>query len=324
MRRCLPFLFALVASGCFDFESLSSGLDAGLPDGDGAVDANVMADLEPDLGMPADLPPPDLGPEVVRTGTVFVSQSQFEASSMTFSSTTGYANFFIGPGGTAASPCTYTSTTLPSCQIVHCPKPDLGMFDMADSTPDMAVSSVPHAGTITASGFSGTPSSFSLTPGPGGVYSLFNVNASLWVGGETLTIDAAGGDVPAFNQTLVAPSQIRVTSPVASAVTPLHQGDSLTLAWKGGTFGEAVVTFTADGSAELVSMICTASASAQTLTIPSTTVSQLPVGSTVNIGISSRSLKVSTVEGWPLNLQVTSNAVSDVDGSYYMYSTTME
>ena len=84
----------------------------------------------------------------------------------------------------------------------------------------------------------------------------------LWNGGETLTVSATGGDVPAFSgKTVTAPSEITLTAPVcspelASADCGLSRSADLTIAWTGGASTTVLATLRSNRSNRHVVMNC--------------------------------------------------------------------
>jgi hypothetical protein len=133
---------------------------------------------------------------------------------------------------------------------------------------------------ITISGGAVQPS-ITLTPNANAQYQTDLVTGDLlFVGGETLTFSAQGGDAPAFEADLVAPSFITVTQPVfTGAAFAITLGDDLEVAWTGGDEGVvSVFLVRALGPGEANKVECTFPASAGAGTVPATALEVLGTG----------------------------------------------
>jgi hypothetical protein len=130
--------------------------------------------------------------------------------------------------------CTVTFTG--NCKVLSCP----------GGAVDAGVLVVTHqsAGPVT---ITGTTPSITLQPGTdGGAYVGQTFLGALWSGGETLSVSAAGAEVPAFfGQSVQAPSTITLTAPVcslASCSQPIDRAAPLQVTWTGGVYGTVYVT----------------------------------------------------------------------------------
>ncbi|HEX9104775.1 MAG TPA: hypothetical protein VF997_21335, partial [Polyangia bacterium] len=69
------------------------------------------------------------------------------------------------------------------------------------------------AGTISVTGGAMSIQQAPLPSASGTSYPMFQAMQAPWNGGETITVAAAGGDVPAFSTMLTAPAVLTVTAP---------------------------------------------------------------------------------------------------------------
>jgi hypothetical protein len=105
--------------------------------------------------------------------------------------------------------------------------------------------------------------------------SLSDSTHALWQGGETLTVSAAGADVPAFSATVIGPANSTVTMPAdpSPAMLTVDRSMDLTLAWTGGSQTLKVDVVTVGATIE-----CRFSASAGTGTISKSLLGMLSAG----------------------------------------------
>ncbi len=109
---------------------------------------------------------------------------------------------------------------------------------------DAGVASRVHAGIIS---IQGTKRPVAMAPLSNGSYPLIQDDAqTFWNGNETVTFTALGDRVPAFKDTLIAPSQPTITTPALPAGLPLviPQQLNLSVSWNGTTSGTIAVTLT--------------------------------------------------------------------------------
>jgi hypothetical protein len=295
----------LLLVGCFDFAHLSSqygqtsdggSADMSVPVSDGAssdgAGAQDLAQGGADLTVP------------VTIGAIRLSSNS--ATGMHNSSAT--AEFYDAnapqpmPQGVS---CTEMSAG--SCVALSCP---ISMVDLSPAPgPDMATTAIPpNAGTITVTG---TMPSFTLNPGLFGLYTPYsNATVSFFGGGETLTFQASGGTVPAFTQTLLAPNQVQLIVP-GGAGQIISRASDFTVMWSGGS-GEMqlIVSSLVDAGA---SIVCNVSASAQSMVIASTLLSQLPAGMAF-LGVDTSERKSFAVGQWQIGISASINAVFSGSG----------
>jgi hypothetical protein len=162
---------------------------------------------------------------VTKTGAVVVAQFTSVATSST--TTSPLAVLSAGFYSTVPTPCALT--TVGACQVQKC----------ANTAPSTDQS----AGVISITG--GTPNPVTLTPS-GSAYSPIMQNMLFWSSPTTLSVSAAGGGVPAFGGSVMAPAAITITNPpmpdqdMAGPPGSIPIGSDLTLGWTGGSAGSNV------------------------------------------------------------------------------------
>lgn len=133
------------------------------------------------------------------------------------------------------------------------------------------------AGTLT---FTGLAKAVTLPPAVDKTYDGVNGSGPLWTGGETITVTAAGADVPSFTTTLTAPSKLTLTAPALQAGTPLKvtRSAGLDAAWTGASSGDVVLYVDAASGSSAFSTTCAFPASAGKGTIPAAALADFPAG----------------------------------------------
>ena len=114
-------------------------------------------------------------------------------------------------------------------------------------------------------------------------YSYPEASGPLWADGDVFEVTAEGEPhgVPAFDETVPAPSSLALTSPVRDAngaitVTP---GDTIHLAWTGGAVGTVTVIFDRMlGPQHWHRISCSADGASQAMVIPPSATSDLTFG----------------------------------------------
>jgi hypothetical protein len=176
------------------------------------------------------------------------------------SQTFAYARFRAGPAVTSS----------PTTQYGDC--------SVSEACADEPVPVAPHAGLITV--LSPGPSfALELPPNAVGVYPQWSQSGSVFTGAESLSISAAGGDVPAFSRELTYPLLLLVTEPVLAAgesVARAPRTGDLTLRWDRGTAG---VLLQVQSQKAMNALVCTVPSELGTLTIPAAALGRLDVGS---------------------------------------------
>jgi hypothetical protein len=177
------------------------------------------------------------------------------------------AGFVDGPGNGLPKGC--RREVIDNCATVLCDFTDGGAQTVSPGAPR-------SAGVIT---IGGTATAFTLEYDAAGMkygaVPAVPTDQLLFTGGSSITFDAAGQDVPAFAESLVAPTPITVTSPALPL--SIDTGNDLVFDWKGSSAGMVAFNIRtvsgAGASATLVS--CQFPPSALTGTIPSALLQQL-------------------------------------------------
>lgn len=192
-----------------------------------------------------------------------------------------YDAFVAFGATTSASMC--TTTAMGSCSYVVCPSAD------GDGGTPMEIST-PNAGTVTITG-TGAPAMVTYGAVGDGVmaYEPVDGQTRFYNPGDIITVTGAGGpDLPAFGaQTVVAPSDIAVTSPVCGMTCPdLDRTKDLLVTWTGGGAGGVDVVLLAASDTATVLVTCTFPASSGTGSLPTAVLMKLPMGGDV-VGLQS-------------------------------------
>ena len=195
------------------------------------------------------------GTEPLQGGSIIVEQATFGA--MTVYSVT--AGFFAPHTGISC-----TRMVEGACQLDTCTASNPG--------------TEPQAGTITVTSPDATAT---IMPGANSLYAPVNGMTAFWNNaGETITAQAAGGDIPAFMLSVPAPGKVTLTAPTfQSPTTPLlvDTAQDLMVTWTGTSPGKVSVTLDAAATAT-VSVACFFDASAGQGAVPSSLLGQLQKG----------------------------------------------
>lgn len=140
---------------------------------------------------------------------------------------------------------------------------------------------------------------------------------ALWNGGEQLTAKVAGnaGGVPAFQTQLVAPSRIKVTSPLLApdagkdSTLDVVRASGLSLAWTGNSSGKLVVYFSSTTATEARTLLCRFAPSAGSAQIPKEALATLTAGEGFfDIYVEEQSKPA--VKDWDVSFTVSTNTTS--------------
>jgi hypothetical protein len=203
---------------------------------------------------------PSVEPNPEHAGIVQIFNGTIQDGTETITGTFGIAYFFDAPGADGGD-CTVT--THGDCKVRTC----------TGGTPSTPTSV--SAGTITVEG----KETLILTPDATNDYELAGGTGLLWDPGQTITISAAGAEVPAFTHALQASSPVTVTSPAAPpADTPLSldRSKDFVLTWTGGTTGAVTTLWKVEGTDPFVSIQCAFAASDGEGTVPAAALQALP------------------------------------------------
>jgi hypothetical protein len=217
------------------------------------------------------------------------------SASQTAGGKAGATAFFIESEGSITAGC--TEEVEGSCSVSVCPR----------SVPDAGATSVAHlalfqAGMITISSGS---TSLVINPGADSRYEGKTSDTPLWTPGAPISFVATGATVPAFAETLDAPSDVVFTSPQPSiSLVSVPRGGDLAIAWTGGGKGEVAVSLTVETSATTHSITCAFASAAGGAKIAAAVLAKLPAGSGILLAYT-RGFKQVTAGGWRLNLSAT-------------------
>ena len=153
-------------------------------------------------------------------------------------------------------------TGFPACTNVT----TIGPCDVLDCV--MGTEQTPHsAGAVTVTG----PSThITLEPGANEEYAVEQAQGTLFNGGDSLTIAAAGADVPAFSRTISTPSKSTIRSPPqpSTPYLPITRSAGLVVRWTGAATGTQFVSLSDGGFSVTRYLSCRFDAGAGTGTIP--------------------------------------------------------
>jgi len=177
-------------------------------------------------------------------------------------------------------PCTVT--VVGDCKISECTLGDGGAIE-----PPL-VGAYASAGTITFRG--GNPeTSFTADPKADGSYDAphFTSNGRAFAGGESATLSATGGAVPAFTQALTYPLLFILEQPAiadgGSGTLTVPRTQDFTFAWSRGTADADVVLQGSSGAspATSVSLLCRFAAATGSATLPRSLLTRMNAGTTI-------------------------------------------
>lgn len=158
-----------------------------------------------------------------------------------------------------------------------CPTTRYGACWVSEVCADEPPPSAPHAGLITV--LSGEASfSLELPANAAGVYPQWSQSGAVFTGGESLSISAAGGAVPAFSRELSYPLLLLVNEPTVPAeenVARAPRSADLTLRWDRGTAG---VMFQVQSQNAMNTLACALPSELGTLTIPAAALGRFDTG----------------------------------------------
>ncbi|MBW2528799.1 MAG: hypothetical protein JRI23_31780, partial [Deltaproteobacteria bacterium] len=210
----------------------------------------------------------------------------------------GVTALFTHTDPAAATSC--SDTTDGDCVITQCSAGAGG----GGTGGSGAVTQWPDAGTLHVSG---GERSVDMVPQADGSYAADADLSLLFTGGQTITIAADGGDVPAFSEQLTAPALITVTAPdfTGGAVT-IPTSNPLTVTWTGGSSDEVHLRLSGNDGTNSASVLCTYTASAGTGTVSAAALGNLTSYGTGAISIATDASTTIDVSGWQVLLWLNS------------------
>jgi len=193
------------------------------------------------------------------------------------------------------------TTTEGACLLRACP------------TRDGTVLGEVSAGTITVTSSFLPTGGITLAQNPLGRYPRAPIPG--WLGGEDVTITTTGGAVPAFRETLRTPKSFTVTGPVLVSGQRLPRNQDIVLSWSGGSgeVGKIGFTLWKTGGYPVHVLSCEYDFADGTATVPTATLTKLPVGSYL-IGAGTYESKSFDAGAFDISLSVSSGGTGDWGG----------
>jgi hypothetical protein len=263
--------FAGAIAGCSDDDKSSGtpGPTTGNPDGSTTTNSDGGTTTQTDGSTTTT----DSGTPVnTKFGMVAITSSAASHSIL--------ASFSNG-GSTFGSCKDKTESTHGACKVTTCTVEDAGQA-VVDAG-DAGAVNAPHAGAISISGGK-LSSPIVMNPKANGSYDFVFGTTPLYDPGQNVSVNAAGGDVPAFSGSAAAPGNITVTAPTfTTAQTSFNKSQDLNVTWTGGGAGKVNVLLSSTG-AKFVSVTCSYDANTGTGTVPSAAMADLANSGTISIG----------------------------------------
>jgi len=279
-RRLAVVAMALVLAACGSTSGSDSGSGGGSGGGTGRVKGGFIQVAQSGR---------EVGPAVVYTSVV----------------STG----FIEVDGVVGLPAFCDGGTEGSCSWTSCGRPDAGTSADAGLTIDSS------AGDVTVSGLGVDGGAVTLRWNTTTMkYESFAAANSgpLFTGGETLTASAPGDTVPAFTQTVTAPSRVTVTQPacLSGGCGALDRSTPYRVNWSGGTQGTVTVTLFGNDGTNSIGVSCTATAAAGTLSVPTSLLAHLPGSSMASLSVATTNETAFSAGDWATKFTARDTAVS--------------
>jgi hypothetical protein len=217
--------------------------------------------LGPSCGSSA--PGPQPGAKLpARQGAVSVMQDFGRRSS---------SAFFVAYEGALLDRAGCTQESVGDCRIGAC-RPSA-----ADGGGDSTLKGTTfEAGPIT---FDFGTTTWMINPKADGVYESKREDIPVWQAGVPISVTAAGGGVPSFSATVLAPDDVAFTAPVySSAARTVPRNAGLALAWTGGGVGEILANVTLQSSTQVVTVSCSFPSAPGSAVIPAAVLAKFPPG----------------------------------------------
>lgn len=151
-----------------------------------------------------------------------------------------------------------------------------------------------------------------LVPNGDATYDAVSGSVALWNGGETLTVTAAGKDVPAFKTSLTAPGKGTVTAPALPALGAdlvVKRNAPWSATWSGATNGQVVFYFEATTPSNAHSATCTFDAKAGKGDVPAAAFADFPAAAG-SFDFYVKEAAVASPSGWAIRFTVSSTMVA--------------
>jgi hypothetical protein len=157
------------------------------------------------------------------------------------------------------------------------------------------------AGVVTYTGSAFTGGAFAASFDPKGKRYAWTTFSATPVEGETVTIAATGGDVPAFDVgALRWPSSIELTAPSCSPTCDVEMTKDLSVTWENGTVGTVVVALSLGTAGKTLDTLrCEAPVTARALVVPKEGLAMFATtGVPVQLVVQPREERTLEVNGW--------------------------
>jgi hypothetical protein len=304
MKRLTLLAIVVLSAACTINQPASSGGGTPLaPSGSGAGDA-PGGDTKPGDTKPGGDTTPGGDTAPTKTGSITITQQAIGEMSLYTASAS-----FADVTGAAPTPSGSKCTTVKDgdCTITECTTPKA-----SGETPPPAgdVKKQPTAGEITVAGLE----EITLSPDDKGMYTAKNGQVALFEGGAEVKFTAKGGEVPAFDKALTAPSVVSLTAPEIPAFgtgkLDLDRTADLDLTWDNGTVGDvqAMISSTVGEKTSLV--MCTFKAQAGQGKISKAALGKLLVSDAGFVSLSAMSTTSFDQGGWKLSINALVPAAS--------------
>lgn len=292
----LGMLAAFVACNS-DTADVSNGNNNGTEDG-GSSSGNTPP-------TPGDNPP--AAPS--KTGSITLGQAHTSG----IYSVTGLAAFVDATGqtgtGTTATGC--EASTEGSCSVLVCDSSQAA--DGGTVVPEAgAPAAAPNAGTITVS--ETAEFDIALKGDDSGTYDFFFGSAQVWSPGNEISITAPGATVPALDEKLPAPADVKITAPAwpaPPATLSIKRSEPLNLTWTDGTTGDVTVMFSSVKGTRSATISCKFSADAGEGSVPAAALGKLEQDAQSTISVGSSSTKTVDKSGWSITMTATGSSKSE-------------
>jgi hypothetical protein len=207
-----------------------------------------------------------------------------------------FVNFIADPGQRCAV------TTTGPCRVIDCRPGDGG-------APPHGVS----AGTVTLT--KGSATLLTIAPDAAGVYPAASQTTGLFAAGDSVILEAAGGDLPSFSETFTAPPLVTVISPVPddAGATVVSRNADLAVTWQPVSGGVTVsLVQTPPGAIDVSSAfrtLCEFDGSTGAGTVPAAVVGQLETSAAfpgvTSFNVGGNATRDITPGGYALHLHLT-------------------
>ncbi len=245
------------------------------------------------------------------SGSVTISQTKTEIAGQTSVSYSIVASFAKVEGATSGTPGTSpcTTTTEGSCVVQECDLTQAGGGGNAEAgTPKIVNVS---AGDITVK----ATEEVTLTPDAENKYELKSGTTELFAGGEDISVTAKGATIPAFDQTLKAPSTFTLTTPAApnpGEKVAVDSGGAFDFEWTDGTEGTINATLmTMNTGEKSVTVTCSFQAKDNKGTVPAAAVGKLIKGATLGTySVGAASATTTKAGDWTVSISASAGGAS--------------